>query len=283
MLLRRLIMRAHLLVTLPISILFILASRRIDPAYEMSLGRKLRLGARMFANTRRIPTASSYKSHLAMALKILELPPGLDGVVVECGAWKGGSAANLSLVCEIAGRRLLVFDSFAGLPAGVEGDREAANYRPGDYRGTLEEVRASIDRGGCAEVCELVPGWFDRTLPGLDQPVVLAYVDVDLEASLDTCVRHLWPRLVDRGCLFIDEYLALDYCALFWSERWWRENFDRTPPGLLGAGLGLALGEYFVGPASELDDHPLQRPTGPAYTCKQFSGHWAFYGAGDGS
>ncbi len=275
--LHRLMMRVNYLLQLPVSAWFILASRRIHPAYRMGPWRKLRLGLRMFANAMAIPTASSYKGHLAMALKILEAPPEASGVVVECGAWKGGSTANLSLACEIAGRKLKVFDSFQGLPPGVEGDRQAPGYRAGDYRGTLEEVKANVREHGCISVCEFVPGLFERTLPGLDEPVLLAYVDVDLEASLDTCVRELWPNLIDRGFLFIDEYLSLDYCALFWSERWWRENFDRRPPGLIGAGVGLALGEYFIGPWDGLHDHPTQHPSGPAYTCKAFSGFWSFY------
>ena len=83
--LHRLMMRVNYLLQLPVSIWFILASRRIHPAYGMGLWRKLRLGTRMFANTMLIPTASSYKSHLAMALKILEAPPEQGGVVVECG------------------------------------------------------------------------------------------------------------------------------------------------------------------------------------------------------
>jgi hypothetical protein len=51
----------------------------------------------------------------------------------------------------------------------------------------------------------LVPDWFDQTLPGVDFPIALLFLDVDLEASLDTCVRNLWPYLIDGGCLFTDE------------------------------------------------------------------------------
>jgi len=272
----RLAMRANYLAQVPLSIVFILASRRIHPAYRLTLARKLILGARMFWNARRIPTASSPKAHLAMALKILEAPPEIHGDVVECGTWKGGSAANLSLVCEIAGRRLVVFDSFQGLPEGVEGDREAVSYAPGDFHGSLEEVRENVSRYGCLGVCEFVPGWFERTLPAYEGPVLLAYLDVDLEASLETCVRELWPKLLDCGHVFIDEYFELDYCALFWSEWWWREHFDRAPPGLIGAGAGLALGEYFIGPLGSDEDHPTQHPSGGAYTAKGFSGEWSF-------
>lgn len=57
----------------------------------------------MFLNKFRIPTGTSYKGHLAMALKILETPPDVEGVIVECGSWQGGSSANLSLICKQPG------------------------------------------------------------------------------------------------------------------------------------------------------------------------------------
>src|SRR5258707_1959140 len=141
-----------------------------------------------------------------MALKILEPPPEVEGDVIECGTWKGGSAANLSLVCRIVGRRLKVFDSFEGLPSGEAGDREARFYSSGDYCGTLDVVRQNIGRHGAIEACEFMQGWFKDTLPQLRSPVLLAFLDVDLEASLHTCVRNIWPNLIYQGYIFIDEY-----------------------------------------------------------------------------
>ncbi len=52
-----------------------------------------------------------------MALKLLETPPEVGGIVIECGTWKGASTSNLSLVCKIVGRRLKIYDSFQGLSA----------------------------------------------------------------------------------------------------------------------------------------------------------------------
>jgi hypothetical protein len=196
---------------------------------------------------------------------------------VECGCWKGGSTANLSLVCRIAGRTLLVYDSFEGLPEGAPGDREASGYEKGDYSGTLDEVRDNLRRYGAIECCEFVKGWFDDTLPTQDSPILLAFLDVDLEASLDTCVRYLWPRLVENGYVFTDECVGVDYVALFWSEKWWRKHFDRTPPGLIGAGTGLPLGEFYIGPLTELESHPAQHASTGAYTQKSMSGFWAYY------
>jgi O-methyltransferase len=273
----RFLLRLHYVLTAPISILFILNSSSIHPKYRMTMGRKLMLGLRMFRNSVRIRTGTSYKTHLAMALKILETPPEVAGDVIECGTWKGGSAANLSLVCRMVGRRLRIFDSFEGLPVGEAGDREARFYQSGDYCGTLEEVKRNIRRYGAIETCEFVRGWFKDTLPQLSSPVLLAFLDVDLEASLDSCVRHIWPNLIEEGYIFIDECVGVDYCALFFSERYWQTHFGRAPPGMIGAGSGLPLGEYYIGPWSEKGSHPLQHPNAGSYTRKNMSGHWTFY------
>jgi hypothetical protein len=66
-----------------------------------------------------------------------------------------------------------------------------------------------------------------------------------------------------------------DYCALFWSERWWRTHFRAKPPGLIGSGSGVGTGSYYLGPWQELN--PFQSPTSIAYTRKDFSGYWSYY------
>ncbi|HEX6280495.1 MAG TPA: TylF/MycF/NovP-related O-methyltransferase [Pyrinomonadaceae bacterium] len=274
----RFILKAYYVLTVPIAIYFILASDRIHPEYRLGFFRKMLLGTRMFLNKLRIPTGTSYKTHLAMALKIFETPPDIEGIVLECGTWKGGSAVNLSLACKIAGRKLHIYDSFKGLPEGESGDREAPGYKAGDYAGSLEEVKRNITKYGDIDSCVFVQGWFDQTLPeNLKEGVLLAFLDVDLEASLETCVRNIWPRLIDKGYIFIDEPVGVDYCSIFYSEEYWKRYFDRTPPGLIGAGLGLALGEYYIGPWSEIDEHPLQHANSGAYTRKDLSGHWTYY------
>jgi len=273
---------AYVVMTLPFAISFIAASRAIHPAYRVGYLKRIALGVRFFLNTVRVRTGTSYKLHLAMAMKLLELPPDEQGIVVECGAWKGGSAINLSLACAATGRELWIYDSFRGLPPPVAGDREAVHYRPGDYAGSITEVQRNLRRYGAPDRCRFVQGWFDETLSApLARPVVLAFIDVDLEASLDTCVRAIWPALTPHASMFIDEAVNPDYCALFYSERWWSETFGRTPPGLIGAGSGLPLGTYYIGPWSQLQDHPLQHQGTGAYTGPWGSGVWT-YRRGDG-
>lgn len=274
----RLLMKIYYYVLqMPISIVIILNSKSIHKSYRMSLFRKFKLGFKMFLNNMRIPTGTSYKAHLAMALKILETPPDVLGDIIECGTWKGGSAANLSLVCRIVGRKLKIYDSFEGLPEGEPSDREAKYYKKGDYIGTLDEVKSNIRRYGAIECCEFVKGWYKDTLPKLDSPILLAFLDVDMEASLHICVKHIWQNLVDQGYIFTDEAVGSNYVALFYSEKWWWKYFNRTPPGLIGAGTGLPLGGYYIGPYSERNNHPLQKASTGGYTQKTMSGYWAYY------
>ena len=267
--------RLHRAVSLPGTAIALLHDNRIDPAYGMTWRRKLTLALRMYRNTRAVFTGTSYKAHLAMAAKLLAIPPEVEGDVVECGCFLGGSTANLSLVCEITGRRLHVYDSFEGMPPPEEGDRFATAEATGALAADLDLVRENVRRLGAIDRCEFHKGWFEDTLPAHDRPIVLAFLDVDWQASLRDCVLNLWPHLVERGYVFIDEYVQLDYCALFFSERFWREHFDRSPPGLLGAGAGVAVGEYYLGPRDEL--LPIQGPASVAYTRKDFSGSWEFF------
>jgi hypothetical protein len=246
----------------------------------MTFSKKLKLGLKMVFNITRIPSGSIYTSHLVMALKIFETPPEIKGDIIECGTWKGNSAANLSLVCKITNRKLIIFDSFEGLPEPKEGDIQAqkmSKLQKGAYDGTLEEVKKNITKYGDITSCEFVKGWFEQTLPNLNSPVLLANLDIDLDDSLNTCMKCVWPNLIDKGYIFIDECLELDYVALFFSEKWWQKNFNCNPPGLIGAGTGLPLGTFYIGPYSEYGEHPLQKFSTGAYTRKDFSGVWSYY------
>jgi O-methyltransferase len=266
-------------VTFPSTMFYLLFDPGIHPAYRLTWPRKIRLAYRMWRTTREVFTGTSYKAHLAMAVKLLEIPPDVEGAVVECGCYLGGSTANLSLACDVVGRELIVYDSFEGLPPPTANDKYAKDEATGFLRAELDVVRENVRRFGAVERCSFRKGWFSDTLPEHTEPVVLAFLDVDYQASLDDCIRNLWPHLTDRGYVFIDEYVLTDYCALFWSERYWKTHFDTTPPGLIGAGSGVGVGQYYLGPFEEWNwaAEVAHSPTSIAYTRKDFSGFWAYY------
>jgi hypothetical protein len=265
-------------ISLPFTIHFVLSSPRIHPSYELTVWRRFRLGLRMYRNTRRIWTGVSYRAHLAMAVKLFEIPPTEQGVVVECGCFRGGTTANLALMCEAVGRELFVYDSFEGLPPAAEGDQYGNPAGTGFLSAGLEQVKAHVETHGAPGRTTYVKGWFADTTPHHEPPIVLMFLDVDYQASLTDCILNLWPKLVDRGYCFIDEFVLNDYCALFWSERFWSTNFDRTPPGLMGSGTGVSVGGFYLGGPWGLGKaNDYSHPDSVAYTRKNWSGYWGYY------
>jgi len=205
--------------------------------------------AMMIRNNARVPSASNFISHLLMAAEIMNVPPDTPGVIVECGAYKGGSTVNLSLVAATCGRRIHVFDSFEGLPEPdaadvghvVMAERSIRTYAGGAYAGALDEVKDNVARFGALAACTFHKGLFSDTLPTFDEPVVFAYLDVDLATSEKMCIRHLWPRLAPGAYVFTDEAHHLEIAELFFDRQWWKSELHTSPPGLVGAGSGLGL------------------------------------------
>lgn len=217
--------------------------------YGVRFWTKLRLAVRMARNSKKVTTGSHFLEHLLMATQILNVPGDVEGCVVECGTFKGGSATNLSLVCALCHRNLEIFDSFQGLPEPKEADQEhllvsineVHTYKKGAWHGTLEEVKRNISRYGEIDVCNFNVGYFNESLPGFKSNCVLAFLDVDLADSLETCLKYLWPLLQDGGYIFTHEAPHKEIAAAFFDQEWWRSNLYCDPPGLVGAGNGIGL------------------------------------------
>ncbi|MEZ5137612.1 MAG: hypothetical protein R2711_02175 [Acidimicrobiales bacterium] len=129
--------------SIPFAATFLL-SGKIHDAYAMSWWQKVRLAHRLYRNTQVLPTLTSYRAHLAMAAKLLGTSPKTKGVVVECGCFQGGATANLSILCDLVDRELIVYDSFEGLPPAEDSDRYAPAEGEGFLRAELDDVRANV-------------------------------------------------------------------------------------------------------------------------------------------
>lgn len=268
--------------TTPFAILMITYSYKTLPEYEMTYWRRIKLGTRFWYNHLRVESGTSWRAHLVMAMKLLEVPTKTKGDVVECGCWKGGSTINLSIICEITGRRLHVYDSFEGLPQPKKGDPIAQKtfkdgWLPGVFGGTLAEVKGNVQRYGDISVCDFHPGWFEATLADHDSTIVMMFLDVDFYDSLNDCLINLWPHLVKRGFLFLDEYRNLPYCAVFFSEKYWSEHFGEPPPGLIGTGTGIQVGMFYLDPEISLRRDQIQGPQSISYCIKGSKALWDYY------
>lgn len=223
---------------------------RIGCEYGITRKQKTDLMQQFVENVHNIECASAWEEHLEMAAYLLELSPSVEGVVVECGCYKGASTANLSLVCSLVNRQLIVCDSFQGLPEPERDDvfHEAPYtdyrvcYEKGMYSSSLEEVSENVRKFGCIQSCSFVEGYFEQTLPRLDiPPLVMVFLDIDLKSSLRTCLKYLWPKLVPNSRLYSHEAQDLDFVSLFFDQEWWGSMFGQPAPGFIGAGTGLPL------------------------------------------
>jgi O-methyltransferase len=222
----------------------------VGAAYSVGAREKLEL-LRFFRRTIRtdVLTLSAWFEHLEMARTLLSLSPSVDGDVVELGCFRGGSSVNLSHVCAMVGRKLIVCDSFEGLPEPDAADRVHQNahvgtvdlYERGRFAATLDEVQSNIRRFGHIELCEFLPGYFETSLPAWNRPCAMVFFDADLVTSLRPCLHALWPHL-QEGCRFyVHEARSLALVSVFFDSAWWRATLATSAPGFIGGGTGLPL------------------------------------------
>ena len=207
---------------------------RVD--LPVSFKRRLGFVAQIYRISLHVWCVHSEHEILEVATAVLQTPAQVEGVLVEAGCYKGGSTAKFSLLAKLAGRRLVAFDSFEGLPENQESNQrsifgDVPNFNRGLYRGGLEEVTENIRRFGDLDSCLLVKGWFEKTLPHFRESVVAAFLDVDLASSTKTCLRFLFPRLQPGRCIFSqDGHLPLVIGVLEDDEFWEREVGWPRPP-----------------------------------------------------
>lgn len=173
---------------------------------------------------------------------LLGLPAEIQGLVVECGCYKGGSTAKLSVAAELVGRELVIFDSFEGLPEHGENQGNTiwgtpVNFSTGDYCGSLEEVAANVEKYGEIGSCTFVKGYFRNTLPMFRKPIAAAYLDVDLAASTMTCLQYIWPLLSLGGILFSHDGHLLPVLDALSDEHFWQEQLGSSIPEIHGFGM----------------------------------------------
>lgn len=279
---RRFLKTAHSFLTGPMAIFYLTYSHKVHAEYGLNWPRRMLLGFRFWRNYTKMRSGTSWRAHLVMAMKLLETSPQTEGAIVECGCWKGGATVNLSLIAAITGRTLKVYDSFEGLPEPTQGDAVAerafkSGFIPGVFCGTLDEVQDNVRRYGAIDSCEFYKGWFNETLQHHEGAVVLAFWDVDFLSSLHDCLQGLWPFIVEGGFVFLDEYLEIDYCAVFYSEKYWDKYFSCAPPGLIGIGTGVQVGMHYTDPSLRMGNARIQSGDSTAYCIKGTRAIWEFY------
>lgn len=148
----------------------------------------------------------------------------VPGAFVECGVWRGGSAAIMAFVANRAatGRKVWLFDSFEGMPEATEEDGAAArDLAAGRFGGALSPVGTNVaSMEGVQDllfrhcrvnssVVSIRKGWFQDTLPRDKDtigPIALLRLDGDWYESTKVCLDELFDQVIDGGYVIIDDY-----------------------------------------------------------------------------
>jgi len=151
---------------------------------------------------------------------------GVEGAIVECGVWRGGSSMAAALMLSglgAANRDLYLFDTFEGMSEPGELDRRAsdaagaAELLAASTKGDkvwayspIDEVRKNLASTGYPlERISFVQGKVEDTIPGhAPDRIALLRLDTDWYESTKHELEHLFPRLVPGGVLIIDDYGA---------------------------------------------------------------------------
>jgi hypothetical protein len=146
----------------------------------------------------------------------------IDGDVVECGVWRGGSMQAVALTLISMGasdqRHLWLYDTFEGMPPPQDEDVAVRNGRPAreiwNRRGgswcaaPLSDVKARFDGLGIPDGnIHYIQGRVEETIPeNLPEAIALLRLDTDWYESTLHELEHLYPRLTSGGVLILDDY-----------------------------------------------------------------------------
>lgn len=153
----------------------------------------------------------------------------INGAMVECGLWKGGSTMAMALALKElgdVGREFYLYDTFAGMTAPTEADVSFAGEPAGEmFESTktsedssnwcyspLEEVKQNVLSTGYPDSrIRFVQGKVEETIPGcVPDEIALLRLDTDWYESTKHEMEHLFPRLANNGILIIDDYGGWD-------------------------------------------------------------------------
>jgi hypothetical protein len=125
----------------------------------------------------------------------------VPGDIMECGCFQGYSSCCLSWTTSYFSKKLIIADSFEGLP-----DVGHKTYKPHEYRGDFDIVRNNIDTYGVIENIEFMKGWYNTSLVGFSKKISLLWMDVDLKESTMDVLNNVYACLDERGIILSHEY-----------------------------------------------------------------------------
>jgi len=157
----------------------------------------------------------SYRGAVALMAPELARP---GAAYLEFGVFIGTTMTCMYRAGVEAGAvpRMIGFDSFQGMPKGVE-SQDDGRWREGDLSMSIDLTRENLARNSVpADRVELVAGWFEDTLTDTTRsalgitsaPIVM--VDCVIASATTTALDFLTPLMGDRSLVYFDDWAVVD-------------------------------------------------------------------------
>lgn len=149
----------------------------------------------------------------------------IDGAMVECGVWKGGSTMAIAIALKKyrdENRDLYLYDTFAGMSApsdadiSIDGDKAQVEFEKTKISqnssnwclSNLDEVKQNVfSTGYPQDKINFIEGKVEDTIPGkMPEKIALLRLDTDWYESTKHELTHLFPLLQQNAVLIIDDY-----------------------------------------------------------------------------
>lgn len=150
---------------------------------------------------------------------------GIEGSIVECGVWKGGSVmAILKMLFKLDSteREIFLYDTFEGMSKPTEKDKSVRGesainafdskdevWKKIECFSHLEEVQKNVNSIGYpVDKLHFIKGKVEETIPNDRTPekISLLRLDTDWYESTLHEMEELFPRIVSGGIIIIDDY-----------------------------------------------------------------------------
>jgi predicted O-methyltransferase YrrM len=125
----------------------------------------------------------------------------IPGDIMECGCFQGYSSCCLSWAASYFSKKLIIADSFEGLP-----DVGHKVYKPHEYKGDFTIVKNNIDTYGVLQNVEFIKGWYKDSLAGFSKKLSMLWLDVDLKESTMDVLNNVYTCLDEKGVILSHEY-----------------------------------------------------------------------------
>lgn len=151
------------------------------------------------------------------------------GILIECGVYKGGSAAALINL----GRGLIICDTFEGLPElGNEDMNNTVNLTKGRFLCSKKDLKKNFKELGLSlNGVEMVKGRVELTVEKLsnrlkreNKRIAFLHLDIDLYAGTKICLKYFKPLMADRGIIAVHDYGKIEGINLAVDEMLGTDN-----------------------------------------------------------